>query len=183
MKFERMKRQEKTQPYEYILIFLLMVSAWFLIVDSFVYFYSYYIWYSFALVVVGCFVFCNWLPKKKKKVFSDFYYLLVPAILTIYIFWFAPKIIHFVSLPKNICFNAILTYKQYFYTQNQTGMIKFYLIEDANNKPPKELKTLNKLSAIPEKEYNNLPSTGKKIEICGTLSSIGFSFDYVDGAP
>jgi len=183
MKFTRIENNKKVQLHEFILVVLLGFAAYFLIVDSFVYFYSHYIWYSFAIVAVGCFIFCNLLPKKKKGALSDYYYLLVSAVLTIYTFWFTPKMIHFLSFPKNVCFNAILTHKQYFYTQNQTGSIEFYFIKDINNKLPKNLVELNSLNAIPEKEYDKLPNLGKKIEICGTISNIGFSFDYIENLP
>jgi len=35
---------------------------------------------------------------------------------------------------------------------------------------------------IEKQQYFALPSRGKKIQICGEISKIGFSFDYVETA-
>jgi len=148
--------------------------------DTFYYFYSNYAGYMLVSMIVGCYTLCVLLKKKVQRVTFYFNISAVVLLLTFNL-WLFPKVAHYLFLPKkDICMKAILSTKAYFYTLNETGQIEFVLID---NNVSKKLNDYYSIVGIPKYEYDQLPPVGSKIQICGELSPVGFSYAYIDTVP
>jgi len=169
----------KKRLYDSLLILMGLVPLIFEPYSSFTYFYQNYIVYSFVFILLLLFLCLYWIPQKKFSIkFSNFYDLMIPLIIVTTTLWFIPKLLHYYLIDKkNQCIKTVLTNKSY-NPHGKSGFIKF---DDINAVPRiEDMIFVNSISGIDEYQYDNLPKKGEKIRICGEVSKIGFSLDYVE---
>jgi len=145
--------------------------------NSFIYFYRHYLTYSLIGIILGILILVM-MSKRFTQKFTVLYYFSIILITIFMSIWFIPKSLHYLKNDKNnVCVEAHLKYKG-FVRYNNNGFIKFTLLDDT--KLPIDLIFLKKINGLSRYDYDNLPKKGEKIRICGEISKIGFSFDYVE---
>ena len=145
--------------------------------STFSYFYDFYILYSLGLAIVVLIVFYFFIKLYNVRTFWA-KYLLIPFMIFSLSLWTIPKFIHhYIFSTETLCLNATLKYKDYIHRDDRVKII-FEL--DYSIQIPKQLQSFTQLDGVGGYEYNSLPKKGKKIKICGEVSKIGFSFDYVE---
>lgn len=171
-------RTKDVTLFDLVLVSVSLVPVGLELLSSFKYFYENYFIYSIAGSVILAMITFYYLPKYYEIKLKELHYFLFSIFFAGLTFFFIPKFAHIFILNKNFqCISATLVGKS-FLGSDQKGSIKFDIIYEQNT--PKEFIGYHSLRDIPKDEYEQLPSHGSKINICGDLSKICFSFDYIE---
>ncbi len=143
--------------------------------STFVYFYKFYILYSLIAIMSIMSIF--YILIKDNLIYWT-KYLFIPLMVFSLFLWTLPKLVHhYIVSTQMLCLNATLRYKDYISRDNR---VKIVFELENKIKISKQLQSFSKLDGIDGYQYNNLPKKNEKIRICGQISKIGFSFDYVE---
>jgi len=150
------------------------------IYGSYIYFYTNYILYSFGALFILCSVIYLVTFRTRKSIVSvDPTVICISALIfaSMLSIWWIPKLFHYTLLERTeLCINAKLISK---YRLKSIRNIRFE-INSTKMELPATLLKIDTLSNIDAIEYDQLPPIGSKIQICGELSSVGFSYAYID---
>jgi len=168
--------QKESSIFDGFLYIFAMMNIIFVIISVFEYFYSSYIFYSLFVLII-LLLLLGYIYFYKYISLLSFNSLVILVI--VYSIWFIPEGFHKYIIQKNfICLEAQLKSKRFIRYNEHRGKIKFTILNKFNM--PKELLFFDTFYGVPKDQYDNLPLKGSKIKICGEISKIGFSFDYVE---
>ena len=179
------KSQKRNEPIRNTFILSISGVALFLgaIYGSYIYFYTNYILYSFGILFVLCLVICLIVFRSRKSIESiDPMVICISVLIFVSMLsiWWIPKLFHYTLLDRTeLCINAKLISK---YRLKSIRNIRFE-INSTKTELPATLLKIDTLSNIDVIEYDKLPPIGSKIQICGQLSKVGFSYEYIDTVP
>jgi len=175
------KKKEKVYYYDAILVVIFFLLTGIEMNLAFTHFYTNYILYSLLASVILSLVTLYIIAKLRiTKNISVVPWLTIPFIYIIINIFLIPSFLHYHYCDKKYqCFNAQLERKYIFHKRNQISPIGIQFDINYTNDLPKELMFFRHISDIDPFDYEQLPNKGKKIHICGEVSKIGFSLDYV----
>jgi len=146
------------------------------VLTSLTYFYANYILYSLIGFIVLLFLTLYWLPKLSiYKKFTIAIWVVIPLVYLATTIIFIPYFLHNHIIDKKYeCYSAKLKR-----VSDVGGIGSIYFDMDYSDNIPKEMMFIHALD-IDIFQYDNLPKKSEKIKICGEVSKIGFSLDYVE---
>jgi len=156
-----------------VVLILLITNLYF---DTFTYFYGLF-YDSLTLFIILLLLWLILMQSSQRIKKSISKYLFVPSIILLLSFWTIPKIIHYYVIPKDmLCLQATLKSKRLI-----KGLVSIdFTFEKYPTTMLPKLQSLTTLHSIDGYQYNDLPRKGELIQICGEISKIGFSLDYVE---
>ena len=143
--------------------------------SSFVFFYKNYLILSlFSALILLTILFV--LARKYNKLS----FVGISLILILFSTHLVPLAFHYMFGEKeNVCFEATIGGRYFSYTSGNIGWINIRDIDSDS----KNIRAISRMPGIPKYEYDQLPPAGSKIQICGQLSKVGFSYEYIDTVP
>ena len=139
--------------------------------SSFVFFYTAYIYYSLAVQLVLMIIF--FIIDKK---YINLPYLGLSILMAIILFYGLPLVSHYVLLDtKRICFETTIESKSF---RKKESIGKIWIKNSAL--VYENVENIDEINGIGKDEFNLLPKIGSKIQICGDISKVGFSYSYIE---
>lgn len=172
------KKQGSVYQNQYDLMAGLILIIVPFVLTSLTYFYANYIVYSLLGFVILLFLTFYWLPKLSiYQKFSIAIWIVIPLIYLATTIIFIPYFLHNYIIDKRYeCYSAKLKRMT-----DVGGIGRIYFDIDYTKDLPREMMFVHAMD-VDIYQYDNLPKKGTKIRICGEISKIGFSFDYIETA-
>ena len=141
--------------------------------SSFVFFYSAYFYYSLAMLLVLMIIF--WIIDRK---YIDLPYVGLSVLIATILFYGLPLASHYLLLDtKRICFETSMKSKSY---SPKEGIGKIWI--ENNTQIYENIEKIDEINGISKDEFDLLPKVSSKINICGDISKVGFSYSYIDAS-